>query len=126
VIPDQAAKSLERARDRFAWSESWQAVYGSARAGEMLRQPDLARTIEHLRSGGPEPYYRGPIADAIAGQVRSLGGLVSREDLAEHRGDWVEPLSTRYRGVEVFEMPPNTQGVTALEALNIVQALGPL
>jgi gamma-glutamyltranspeptidase / glutathione hydrolase len=121
-----AMQSIERARDRFAWSGSWQAVYGSAREGKLLRQPDLARTIERVAHAGPDAYYGGSIAEAIAHQIRSLGGLMEPSDLAGHRGDWVSPLSTRYRDVEVFELPPNTQGVAALEALNIVQALGPL
>jgi gamma-glutamyltranspeptidase/glutathione hydrolase len=119
-------RSIGRARDRFAWSESWQAVYGSAREGDLLRQPDLAGTIERVAQGGPDAYYRGPIADAIARQVRSLGGLLESVDLAGHRGDWITPLFTRYRDVDVFELPPNTQGVTALEAINIVQELGAL
>jgi gamma-glutamyltranspeptidase/glutathione hydrolase len=126
VLSAPAMQSIERARDRFAWSDSWQAVYGSAREGDMLRQPDLSRTIERVAEGGAEAYYRGPIAEAIAGRIRSLGGLMDPQDLASHRGDWISPLSTRYRDVEVFELPPNTQGVAALEALNILQALGPL
>jgi gamma-glutamyltranspeptidase/glutathione hydrolase len=126
VLSAAAMQSIGRARDRFSWSPSWQTVYGSAREGDILRQPDLAGTIERLAADGPDAYYRGPIAEAIADQVRSLGGLMEPEDLAGHRGDWISPLSTRYRGVEVFELPPNTQGVTALEALNIIQELGPL
>jgi gamma-glutamyltranspeptidase/glutathione hydrolase len=126
VVSPAAMQSIGRARERFAWSGSWQAVYGSAREGGVLRQPNLARTIERVADGGPDAFYRGPIAEAIADQVRSLGGLMDSQDLAGHRGDWISPLSTRYRDVEVFELPPNTQGVAALEALNIVQALGPL
>jgi gamma-glutamyltranspeptidase / glutathione hydrolase len=126
VLTAAAMKSLQRARNRFAWSEAWQAVYGAAREGDLLRQPDLARTIDRVADGGRDAYYQGPIAEAIARQVRSLGGLMEPEDLAGHRGDWIAPLSTRYRDVEVFELPPNTQGLMALEALNIVQELGPL
>ncbi len=105
------------------WSESWRSVYAGTEAGKTLRQPELARTIEALRTHGPDAYYRGPIGDAIAETLRSQGALMDTTDLAEHHGDWVEPLSTTYRDVEVFELPPNSQGVAALEALNILDGL---
>jgi gamma-glutamyltranspeptidase/glutathione hydrolase len=109
------------------WANAWQSVYGGASAAELLTQPDLARTIETLRSQGPDAYYTGPIAQAIARTLRSHGALMGDEDLASHGGDWVEPLSASYRGVNVYELPPNSQGVTALEALNIIEdvELGP-
>jgi gamma-glutamyltranspeptidase/glutathione hydrolase len=126
-VPSAAAlATLERARDLHRRSDEWQAVYGRSEPGRPLIQSDLGRTIEALSASGPDVYYRGPIGAAIADHLRSLGGLMEREDLAEHRGDWFEPLRTRYRAVEVLELPPNTQGVAALEALNIVQELGPL
>jgi gamma-glutamyltranspeptidase / glutathione hydrolase len=118
--------SFVRGRTRFAWSTSWLDVYGSADPGTVLRQPDLARTIGVLRSSGPDAYYRGPIGEAIVAHLRSLGGLMSMEDLADHHGDPELPLRTSYEDVEVVEMPPNTQGVAALEALNISEALHPL
>jgi len=125
-LSGQGSERIVRATDTLAWSDSWRAVYEGAAPGKPLLQPDLARSIEALRADGPDAFYRGPIAEAMASQVRSLGGLLSPHDLAEHRGQWVQPLATTYRGVEVIELPPNTQGVTALEALNIVQALGRL
>ncbi|HXF57652.1 MAG TPA: gamma-glutamyltransferase family protein [Actinomycetota bacterium] len=128
-VSARAAESFERARGRYAghpWAEAWFEAYGSVRAGSELRQPELARTIELLAEDGPDAYYRGPIGEAIARCVRSLGGLLSEEDLAAHRGQWVEPLRAPYREVEVLELPPNTQGATALEALRIVEAAGPL
>ncbi|MGH2760747.1 MAG: gamma-glutamyltransferase family protein, partial [Actinomycetota bacterium] len=105
------------------WAAEWRSVYADARGGEYLRQPGLARTIDTLRTDGPDGYYRGPIAKAIAAAIRTHGGLMAPEDLAEHTGDWVDPLSTTYRGVEIFELPPNSQGVTALEALNILEGM---
>jgi gamma-glutamyltranspeptidase/glutathione hydrolase len=121
-----ALASLERAAARYAWSRQWHAVYGGAEPGRRLRQPDLSRTIELLAKEGPHGYYRGPIAEAIVQELRSQGGLMAAKDLADHRGDWVAPLRSTYRGVDVLELPPNTQGVAVLEALNIVQQLGPL
>jgi gamma-glutamyltranspeptidase / glutathione hydrolase len=126
TLSEAAGASLARARSLFPDSKDWQDVYGDVRTGDVLRQPDLARTIDTLAKDGPEAFYGGPIGQAIASQLRSVGGLMEPSDLAEHRGDWVAPLATTYRDVEVLEMPPNSQGVTALEALNIVQALGAL
>ncbi len=126
VLSEHAAESLARSRRIFADSPDWQGVYGAARAGVELRQPDLARTIETLSAHGPDAYYRGPIAEAVAGHLRARGGLMALEDLASHHGDWFEPLRATYRGVEILELPPNTQGVTALEALTIVDGSGSL
>jgi gamma-glutamyltranspeptidase / glutathione hydrolase len=126
VLSEAAAGSLARARERFADSNEWWGLYGELREGGVLRQPGLARTIETLAAEGPEAYYRGPIGRAIVERLRSLGGLMDDTDLAEHHGDWIEPLLAPYRDVEVLELPPSTQGVTALEALRIVDASGPL
>ncbi len=97
-----------------------QAAYADAEAGRPLRQPALARTIETLAADGPDAYYRGPIAAAIADTIQAGGGLLTTDDLASHDGQWVEPLVAPYRDVEVAELPPPTQGVTALEALRIL------
>jgi gamma-glutamyltranspeptidase/glutathione hydrolase len=126
VLTARAEGSIVRARLRFADSPDWMAVYGQARAGDLLRQPALARLIDMLSTDGPDAYYRGQIGQAIADQVRSLGGLLSEEDLAEHRGEWVQPISTTYRGAEILELPPNSQGVSVLEALRLVQSSGQL
>jgi gamma-glutamyltranspeptidase / glutathione hydrolase len=97
-----------------------QAVYADVEAGRPLRQPGMARTIETLAADGPDAYYRGQIAADIANAVQAGGGLLTTDDLASHRGRWVEPLLAPYRDVEVVELPPPTQGVTALEALRIL------
>ena len=126
-LTERAARSLERSRGLFAGTPhgaEWMAVYGEARAGQRLIQPGLARTIALLADEGPDAYYRGPIGRAVAGHLASLGGLMVAEDLAGHHGDWVEPLATEYRGLRILEMPPNTQGATVLEALDILSTLG--
>ena len=66
-------------------------------------------------------FYRGPIARAIAADMRARGGLLDERDFAEHRSEWVDPIRTNYRGVDLFEMPPSTQGFVALEMLNILE-----
>ena len=103
------------------WGEAWRDVYAGLGDGEVLRQPALARTIETLCEQGPEPYYRGPIASAIAESLQKHGALMTTDDLAEHAGNWVDPISTTYRGLEIFQLPPNSQGVVTLEALNILE-----
>jgi gamma-glutamyltranspeptidase/glutathione hydrolase len=96
------------------------AAYGGAQPGHVLRQPALARTIETLAADGPDAYYRGPIAPAIAETVQDAGGFVTTDDLAAYGGRWADPLRAQYRGVEIAELPPPTQGVAALEALRIL------
>jgi gamma-glutamyltranspeptidase/glutathione hydrolase len=91
------------------------------RKGEIFKSPDLARTFETIAAKGPEAFYRGEIATKIADFVQAEGGLITYEDLAHHTGNWVEPISTTYRGVEVYEMPPNSQGFVGLEMLNILE-----
>jgi len=98
------------------------AAYQDVEAGQSLRQPGLARTIDTLAAAGPDAYYRGPIADAIAESVQSLGGLLNADDVAAYQGQWVQPLRAAYREVEIAELPPQTQGVAALEALRILDA----
>jgi gamma-glutamyltranspeptidase/glutathione hydrolase len=89
--------------------------------GDVFRNRKLASTYETLASDGASAFYRGSIARQIAADMKRRGGLVTAADLAAHHSDWVDPISTSYRGYEVFELPPNTQGVTALEMLNILE-----
>jgi len=100
------------------------------RAGEIFRNPLLGRSLEAVASGGRDAFYRGPIARAICRHLASRGGLVDEEDFAAFRADWVEPLRSTYRGCDIVELPPNTQGFVVLEMLNILEgfdlgAMGP-
>lgn len=90
-------------------------------AGEPFANPGLARAYELVAAGGRDAFYSGPIAEAIETTVRGNGGYLGREDLAAHRSEWVEPVSTTYRGWEVFELPPNGQGIAVLQMLNILE-----
>jgi gamma-glutamyltranspeptidase / glutathione hydrolase len=90
------------------------------RAGEIFRNPGLARTFRVVAEGGAEAYYRGPIAQAIAQTVQAAGGVMTTEDLAAHTSTWDTAISTVYRGLRVWECPPNGQGLTALLALNVL------
>ena len=90
-------------------------------AGDVFRNPRLAATLEAIKEGGRDAFYKGPIAKAIADDMRRRKGLLTEADFAANKSDWVDPISTSYRGYQVFEMPPNTQGVVALEMLNILE-----
>lgn len=89
--------------------------------GQLLHNPDLAATYRTLAREGRDAFYRGAIAERIVAAVRDQGGLLAPDDLAAHSSGWVEPLQTSYRGNDVYECPPNSQGLTALIALNIVE-----
>jgi len=89
--------------------------------GSVVRLPALAATLQAIAAGGAKAFYQGAIADDIAATVQQKGGLLTAEDLARHRGDVVTPIATNYRGLDVVELPPNGQGLTALVLLNILE-----
>jgi gamma-glutamyltranspeptidase / glutathione hydrolase len=91
------------------------------RAGETFRNPGLARTLRAIAEGGPDAFYRGAIAAAIVDVIAQAGGAMTAADLAAHASTWDEPISTTYRGLRVWECPPNGQGITALLALNLLE-----
>ncbi|HEX2844025.1 MAG TPA: gamma-glutamyltransferase, partial [Candidatus Limnocylindria bacterium] len=116
------ARAIGSSLDFF--DESARAVFGSAGGpGSTLRQPLLAATLRAIADGGRDAYYGGPIGAEIARAVQAAGGVLTAEDIAAHRGNWVEPVSTTYRGTEVATIPPNSQGITALIALNVLSRL---
>lgn len=94
------------------------------RAGEIFRNPGLARTLHAIAEGGKDAYYKGEIAQSIAQVVQQSGGVMATEDLAAHESTWDEPISTTYRGVRVWECPPNGQGLATLMALNVLEGFG--
>ena len=91
------------------------------RKGELWKNPNLADTLEQIAEGGREAFYSGPIARTIDAYFKANGGFLSYGDLAAHHGEWVEPVSTRYRGYDVWELPPNSQGIAALQMLNLLE-----
>jgi len=91
------------------------------RCGEVVRLETLGRTLEAIAEGGPPAFYAGEMARRIAEFVQAEGGWLTERDLAAHHSDWDEPISTDYRGVTVWECPPNGQGIAALMALNIAE-----
>ncbi|MFB6318680.1 gamma-glutamyltransferase [Saccharicrinis sp. FJH54] len=89
--------------------------------GDIFSNPALADTYRLIAKEGRDGFYKGVVAETISDFIREQGGFLSVEDLAKHHSEWVEPVSTNYRGYDVWELPPNGQGITALEMLNILE-----
>jgi gamma-glutamyltranspeptidase/glutathione hydrolase len=89
--------------------------------GEIFRNPRLANTLDKIAKGGRNEFYRGSIAKAIDAFMRSHGGFLSYDDLSRHSSEWVEPVSSSYRGHDIWELPPNGQGIATLQILNILE-----
>ncbi|MFI6759267.1 gamma-glutamyltransferase family protein [Micromonospora sp. NPDC050417] len=106
------------------WSKVFTADGKRApRPGERWRNPDAARTLRRIAATNADAFYRGEIAEALAGYAARTGGLLTADDLARHTSTWVQPTKAGYRGHEVWELPPNGQGVAALLALNILDGV---
>jgi len=107
---------------RDVWAAKTYLPGGRAPAhGEIAYNRNLAATLRRLAASGRDGFYRGDLAARIVSSVQALGGALSARDLAEHRSEWVKPISVSYRGFDVYELPPNGQGVAALEMLNILE-----
>ena len=91
------------------------------REGDVFRNPDLGRTLEAIATGGRDAFYKGALATAMDGYFKRIGAPHRASDFAAHKGEWVEPVSVNYRGVDVWELPPNGQGIAALQMLNILE-----
>lgn len=119
---DRARKALQRFE---GWARTFLTPEGRPpEAGALVRNPDLARTLEQVAAGGREAFYRGPVAALLAAGLGEVGSPLSAEDFAAHRSDWVEPISLAWRGLDVYAVPPNTQGLAALQILGIAEAAG--
>lgn len=91
----------------------------------IVRNPDLAKTLRLIQEQGSDVFYRGEIADAIVAKINANGGVMTHEDMADFRPEWVEPITTNYHGYDVFQLPPPGQGFAALEMLNILEVCAP-
>ena len=104
-----------------AWFRTFAPEGKGPEAGDLIRLPDHAATLEAIGASGAESFYRGEIARRIDAESRKFGGFLRYEDLAAYEARWVEPIRVNYRGYEVCEIPPNGQGIVALMALNILK-----
>ena len=89
--------------------------------GEVFKNPYLAATLEKVAKGGRDAFYKGEVAQKIVDYVREQGGFFSMRDFADHHSEWVEPISTNYRGYDIWELPPNGQGTAVLQQLNMLE-----
>jgi len=123
------AEGLSRSlHDNFEWlmaDPEAQRLLPPLMPGMLLRNPDLARSLELIGRYGVNVFYRGELGDAIAGALQGRGGLITATDLATHRGRWSRPLAAAYRGLTVYEMPPPTQGLLALALLRRLERADP-
>ncbi len=91
------------------------------RKGEIFKNPNLANTFEKLVAGGRDAFYKGDIAQTIEKYMKANGGFLTAKDFADHTSTWIEPVSTNYRGYDLWELPPNGQGIAALQMLNVLE-----
>jgi len=125
-VTPRAGAAVAVARERFGDDPSWEDHYGRMRTGRRFVQPELAATLTTLAEDGPQAMHRGHIAEAIVATLQARGSRMTLADLAGHTVEEPTPLVGTYRDAQVLELPPPTQGVTALTALAVLDALGPL
>ena len=130
IVIDPIDKEFHDMKRFDGFSETFLKPNGEPyKVGEVQKQPDLANTLEIIAKKGADGFYKGEVASKIVNDVQANGGLLTMNDFAQHKSDWVNPISTDYRGYKAFNLPPNTQGMASLSILNIlnnhdVKALG--
>ena len=122
VIAYYMARNKRHVEAYPGFAETYMPGGDTPKKGEIFRNPRLAKTYEMIAAGGRDVFYKGEIAKIIDAFMKEQGGLLRYEDLADHRSEWVTPVATNYRGWEVYELPPNGQGIAALQILNILEA----
>ncbi|HPV56782.1 MAG TPA: gamma-glutamyltransferase, partial [Tenuifilaceae bacterium] len=124
-VSELIAYYWKRNADRLKEFEGFAEIYmpnGKAPAkGEIFKNPYLAKTLELIAKNGRDEFYKGSIAKAIDDYMKRNGGFLSYEDLVAHKSEWIEPVSSSYRGCDVWELPPNGQGIATLQILNILE-----
>jgi gamma-glutamyltranspeptidase/glutathione hydrolase len=124
-VSELVAYYMQRSALKLSGFEGFKETYmpnGNAPVkGQLFKNKGLAVTYEKIATGGRDAFYKGDIARSIAAYMAQQGGFLSYEDLASHTSEWVEPVSTNYKGYEVWELPPNGQGIAALQILNLLE-----
>lgn len=124
-ITETVAYYLELSSERYKeypnFKEVWMPSNLTLKKGDVFKNPALAKTLQNIAKNKRSSFYEGEIAKIMSDFVISNGGFLTREDLAEFHSEWVEPLSTNYRGYDIWELPPNGQGIAALQILNLLE-----
>ncbi len=122
IISYYMKSSAKRLSKYPNFKETYMQDGAMPKRGEIFKNPFLANTYEKIAKHGRDIFYKGEIANTIASYIQEQGGFLSVSDLAKHKSEWVDPVSTNYRGYDVWELPPNGQGIAALQILNILEA----
>ena len=124
-VTETIAYYLDKSKDVFKkypnFAEVWMREGKTTKKGEIFKNPQLAKTLEIISNKGRAGFYEGAVAKTISDFIQAQGGFLSYQDLAEFHSEWVEPVTTNYRGYDIWELPPNGQGVAALQILNILE-----
>ena len=121
VIAYEMSTSTARRQNLPGFAETYMPGGSAPRKGQVFKNPNLGNTYEKIANGGRDAFYKGDIAKTIDQYMKKHGGMLRYEDMASHTSNWVEPISTNYRGYDVWELPPNGQGTAALQMLNILE-----
>jgi len=121
VIAYYLGRNTQALKDFPNIKETYMPDGKSPAKGEIFKNPRLATTLDKIAKGGRNEFYRGSIAKAIAAFMKSQGGFLTYDDMARHNSEWIEPVSSSYRGYDVWELPPNGQGIATLQILNILE-----
>ena len=126
LVAPRTAAGWATSVPKFKTFESWYKTFApqgrAPQPGERFSNPDQAKTLRRIAETKGEAFYRGDLAEKIAAHAKAAGGLMTTEDLASHAADWVEPLFMDYRGLRLYEIPPNGQGMTALLTLGMLRS----
>ena len=124
-VTETIAYYLDKSKDVFKkypnFAEVWMREGKTTKKGEIFKNPQLAKTLEIISNKGRAGFYEGEVAKTISDFIQAQGGFLTYQDLAEFHSEWVEPVTTNYRGYDIWELPPNGQGVAALLILNILE-----
>ena len=122
IIAETWASDADILNQYSGFSDVFMPKGKAPRPGEIFTNPRLAKTYRHISKYGRDGFYSGDVANSIADYMASNGGFISAIDLAEHKSEWVDPVTTNYRGYDVWELPPNGQGIAVLQMLNILES----
>ncbi len=120
-IADLWQENIESRKDFPGVREVFMPGGDAPKTGDVFRNPSLAKTYRMIAEGGRDAFYKGEIAEKIDAYMAEQGGFLTYGDMAAHTSEWVEPVATNYRGYDVYELPPNGQGIVALQMLNILE-----